>query len=335
MAGWAREDNMRMLNRGALIVALCLPGMAALVVPAAAEDLLVTQYKADPSGAAYGVALAKGFFAKAGVNITGIISGDGGGASVRSAMASELGYGDVSPAPAIAAIDQGQDIKIVNITSRSLADLVVIVMPNSPLKTAKDLKGKKFGISNPKSLGEMMAVLVMEKAGLQASDLERVALGSLSGDLTALENGVVDATAMPVVLFRMRGGTSKYRVLVGPADLPDIPAQLGIATGTLMKQHPDKLRAIEQARREGAKFIYEHTDEAIGILSKVYQPLPPAEVASMVKELVAAKFWSEGRIEKPLLESTIRGMKYVGMVSKDIDIAKLVDTSFLPADLQK
>jgi len=50
-----------------------------------------------------------------------------------------------------------------------------------------------------------------------------------------------------------------------------------------MKQHPDKLRAIELARRDGAKFIYEHTDEAIAILSKVYEPLPPAEVAEMVK----------------------------------------------------
>ena len=80
-------------------------------------------------------------------------------------MASDLGYGDVTAAPVIAAAEQGQDVKIVSITSRSLADLVLIVMPNSPLKTAADLKGKKFGISNPKSLGEMMGVLVMEKAG--------------------------------------------------------------------------------------------------------------------------------------------------------------------------
>jgi NitT/TauT family transport system substrate-binding protein len=326
---------MRMLTRDALILTLGLAAIATAPPPAGAEDLLVTQYRADPSGAPYGIALAKGFFAKAGVDITGIISGDGGGASVRSAMASGLGYGDVSPAPAIAAIDQGQDIKIVNITSRSIADLVLIVMPNSPLKTAQDLKGKKFGISNPKSLGEMMGVLAMEKAGLQPSDLQRVTLGSLSGALTALENGVVDATSMPLILFRMRGGTSKYRVLLGGSDLPDIPAQLGIATGALMKQNAAKLRAIEQARRDGAKFIYEHTDEAIAILAKVYEPLPPNEVAAMVKELVAVKFWSEGAIEKPLLENTIRGMKYVGMVDKDIDLAKLVDTSFLPADLQK
>ncbi|MBN8966606.1 MAG: hypothetical protein J0H89_14835, partial [Rhizobiales bacterium] len=105
------------LASGLLVLAF---GLAA-VQPAAAEDLFVTQYKNDPSGAPYGIALEKGFFKKHGVDITGIVSGAGGGASVRGAMATGIGYGDVSPAPAIAAIEQGQDIKITNITSTSLA----------------------------------------------------------------------------------------------------------------------------------------------------------------------------------------------------------------------
>lgn len=302
--------------------------------PATAADLLVTQYKNDPSGAPYAIALEKGFFKKHGIDITGIISGAGGGSSVRNAMASELGYGDVTAAPVIAAADQGQDVKIVSLTSRSLADLVVVVMPDSPLKTAADMKGKKFGISNPKSLGEMMGVLVMEKAGLKPGDVQMTALGSLGGALTALEKGVVDVTAMPIILFRTRGGESKYRVLIGPKDLPLIPSQLGMATGKAMKEHPDKLRAIQAARRDGTRFIYEHTDEAIQILSKVYEPLPAKDVAVMVKELVEARFWVEGRIEMPLLENTVRAMKYVGMLQKDVDLKKMVDSSFLPSDLR-
>ena len=321
---------MRMLKTGTLILAASLAALA----PAKAEDLLVTQYKADPSGAPYGIALAKGFFQKAGVNITGVISGAGGGSSVRSAMATELGYGDVTAAPVIAAAEQGQDVKIIGITARSLADLVVIVMPNSPIKTVVDLKGKKFGISNPKSLGEMMGVLVMEKNGLKQGDVEMTALGSLSGALTALENNVVQATAMPIILFRMRGAEKKYRMLVGPKDLPLIPSQVGMATGKAIKEHPDKLRAIQAARIEGTKFIYEHTDEAIQILSKVYEPLPPDQVAAMVKELVAAKFWTEGRIEPELLQNTVRAMKYVNMIEKDVDLKKVYDTSFLPAHLR-
>src|ERR1700694_2674088 len=113
-----------------------------VTAPAKAEDVLSTQYKADPSGAPYGVAIEKGFFKQAGIDITGVISGAGGGTSVRSAIASDLGFGDVSPAPVIAAIEQGQDIKIVSLGSRSLADNVVIVMPNSPIKSVQDLKGK-------------------------------------------------------------------------------------------------------------------------------------------------------------------------------------------------
>jgi NitT/TauT family transport system substrate-binding protein len=322
---------MTLRSIGIIIAAL---GLAA-ASPAQAEDLLVTQYKNDPSGAPYGIALEKGFFKAHGLDITGIISGAGGGSSVRNAIASDLGYGDVTAAPVIAAAEQGQDVKIVGITSRSLADLVLVVMPDSPLKSPADLKGKKFGISNPKSLGEMMGVLVMEQAGLKQGDVQMTALGSLSGALTALENGVVDATSIPVILFRTRGGESKYRVLVSPKDLPLIPSQLGMATGKAMKEWPDKLRAIQTARREGTKFIYDHTDEAIEILSKAYAPLPPSEVGIMVKQLVEAKFWSEGRIEMPLLEQTVHAMKGVGMLQKDVDLKKVVDSSFLPPDLQK
>src|ERR1700689_5019814 len=128
---------MRMLHHNNSAGAAAKTVFAALILacaaaPAFAEDILVTQYKADPSGAPYGVAIDKGMFKKAGVDITGVISGEGGGTSVRAVIASELGYGETSPAGIIAAIDQGQDIKIVDVGSRSMASNVVIVMPNSP-----------------------------------------------------------------------------------------------------------------------------------------------------------------------------------------------------------
>jgi NitT/TauT family transport system substrate-binding protein len=307
--------------------------LAAALMPARAEDVVVTQYKADPSGAPFAVAIAKGLFKKHGVGITDVISGEGGGTSVRNVIASELGYGEVSPAPVISAIKEGQDIRIVNFGTRSLASNVVIVMPNSPIKTIQDLKGKKWGISNPKSLGEMSAVLTIEKAGLKPEDVPRVALGNLQGALTAMENGAVDVTSVPGILFRSRDNDKKYRVILRPKDLPRMTPGIGIATGALIKKDPDKLRRIIAARREAVQFMYANPKETGAILAKVWAPLPPDKVQALLDELLDARFYSEGGIEQEPLANVVRAMKLTGMISADVDLKTLYDTSFLPADL--
>jgi NitT/TauT family transport system substrate-binding protein len=318
-----------------LKIGLSILAVAAVLfaMPAQAIDVLVTQYKADPSGAPFGVAIEKGFFKRAGIDITGVISGAGGGASVRAAIASDLGYGETSPAGVITAIQQGQDIRIVNIGSRKL-DLSLIVMPNSPIKTIQDLKGKKFGISNPRSLGEMMAVMVLEKAGLKTEDMPRVALGSLGGALTALEKGAVDATAIPSILLRSRGPT-KYRTVIGPADLPRLPSAIGIASTNLMKKNAAQLRALLAGRAEAVRFMYANPAETTRILTKVWEPLPAADVAVLVPDLLAAQYWSEGEMEMDLLTNTVRAMRYVGLIEKEPDLNSMIDLSFLPANLQK
>src|SRR5258708_40303348 len=81
--------------------------------PATAADLLVTQYKNDPSGAPYGIALEKAIVQKHRVDITGIVSGPGGGNSVRMARATVLGCGDVNAPPAITVAAQGQDLNVM------------------------------------------------------------------------------------------------------------------------------------------------------------------------------------------------------------------------------
>ena len=315
---------------GTLLVAVSLAATA----PAQAEDIVITQYKADPSGAPYGVAIAKGIFKKHGVDITDVISGEGGGTSVRNVIASALGYGETSPAPVISAIMQGQDLKIVNFGTRSLASNVVIVMPNSPIKTIQDLKGTKWGISNAKSLGEMTAVLTIEKAGLKPEDVQRVALGNLQGALTALENGVVQVTSVPGILYRSRGNDKKYRVILQPRDLPLMTPGIGIASGDLMKKNPDKLRRIIAARREAVKFLYANPKESGEILAKVWAPLPPDAVQTLLNELLDAKFYSEGGIEREPMVNVVRAMKFTQMIDKDVDINSMIDTSFLPDDLK-
>src|SRR5258708_37650449 len=99
----------------------------------------------------------KGFFKAAGVDITGGISGEGGGSSVRAVIASDLGYGETSPAGIIAAINEGQDIKIVDIGSRSMGGNVLLLLPQPSLQNKADFKRREICDSNTESLGERVA----------------------------------------------------------------------------------------------------------------------------------------------------------------------------------
>jgi ABC-type nitrate/sulfonate/bicarbonate transport system substrate-binding protein len=116
-------------------------------------------------------------------------------------------------------------------------------------------------------------------AGIDVS-LEQASVCVVDGSgKIVLEKGTVDATAIPAILLRTRGA-GKYRVVIGPKDLPRLPPAIGIATTALMQKRPARLRALIAGRREAVQFIYQHPDEATKILSKVYAPIAPDDVAS-------------------------------------------------------
>jgi NitT/TauT family transport system substrate-binding protein len=101
-----------------------------------------------------------------------------------------------------------------------------------------------------------------------------------------------------------------------------------------MKKNPDKLRRIIAARREAVQWMYANPKEAGQILAKVWAPLPPDAVQKLLDELLDAKFYSEGGIEREPLLNVVRAMKFTHMIDADVDINSVIDTSFLPDDLK-
>ena len=84
-----------------LAAAFCL----AAAIPVKAEEVLVTQYKGDPTGAPFAIAIEKGFFKKAGIDITGHqrhrrrrlgAGGDGNRPRLRRGVAGRRDFGHQS-----------------------------------------------------------------------------------------------------------------------------------------------------------------------------------------------------------------------------------------------
>jgi NitT/TauT family transport system substrate-binding protein len=313
-------------------VALALAASAA-----SAEQIAVGNYGSSANGMPFGVALAKGYFQEEGANVTGIVSSQGGGTSVRNAM-SGVAYGEANPGAVAVAVQQGADLKIVSDNVLTIAEFAWLVKKDSPIKTIADLKGKKIGYTNPRSTSQALAILLLEKAGYKPEDAELVKTGGFGPMVAALELGQIDVAAVTEPLWSKN--KDKYRVLItGSEALPPLDNVVGIATGEAIKTRGDFIRGVIRARRRAVQFMIDHPDEAADLIAKPFN-ITPEVARSAVRNLTKSMtqgvpYWGDGRIHLSGMKRIIEVQKSVGALTGDIDVEKLIDTQFLPDDLKE
>ena len=330
-----------MLRRTALrglLAATMAVGIASAATDSSAEDIVVSNYGVTVNGMPYAVAQALGYFKEEGANVTGILSSSGGGTTIRNILGANVAYGESSLASIVSAIQKGADLKIVSGNAHTVAEFYWIVMPNSPIKSVKDLKGKKIGFTNPKSTSQALDILLLKQLGISADQVTLVKTGGFGPMLVALEQGGIDAG--PVADPMYTANKSKFRVIT-PATkvLPALTNVVGVASGTAIKNHGDFIRAVIRARRRAVDFIYKNPAEAAKLIAPVYK-LDAGVVEEILKSLIASTktvgvpYWGPGDIKYGPMDNMIQAQKDVGAIKGDIDWSKMVDTEFLPEDLR-
>jgi NitT/TauT family transport system substrate-binding protein len=318
---------------------LALVFILAAPFAARAEEIVVSNYGVTTNGMPFAVALAKGFFKAQGADVTGILSSDGGGTTVRTMLGGNLAYGEINPTATVIAIQQGADLKIVSDNVQTVAEFIWAVKPDSPIKTVADLKGKKIGYTNPRSTSQALAILVLEKAGLKPNDAELVKTGGFGEGVVALDLGAVDITPIPEPLWSQHQG--KYRAVVRASDvLPPLDNVVGVTTTKAAATRGDFIRAVIRARRQAVEFMYANPDESAEIIAEAYN-LSPDVARNAVKNLLAShdksgvRYWSGGEINLKAMNEMMRAQKLVGALKEDPDWGKIIDESFLPDDLKR
>ncbi len=319
------------------LLALALLGLAASGLPAQADDIVVSNYGVSANGMPFAVALDKGFFKEEGADVTGILSSAGGGTTLRNMLAGSAPFAEVNPNAVIAAVQQGANIKIVSDDVLTVAEFVWAVKPDSPIHSVADLRGHKIGYTQPRSTSQALATLVLQSAGLKTSDAELVKTGGFGEGVAALDIGLVDATPIPEPLWSKF--KDKYRAIARATELlPPIANVVGVAAPDASPDKVAFVKAVIRARRRAVAFMKQHPDEASVIVAKAYN-LEPAVAAEAVRALVTSKtqgveYWGAGEIHMDGLKKAIEVQKMVGAISGDVDAASLIDTRFLPDDLQ-
>jgi len=313
--------------------------LALLVCGAHAEELVVSNYAVSANGMPFGVAMAKGYFKEEGLNITGLISSAGGGTTLRNMLAGGGSpYGEVNPVAVVSAVLAGADLKIVSDNVLTVAEFVWAVKPDSPIKTLKDLKGKKIGYTNPRSTSQALDNLLLEQAGYKQGDVELVKTGGFGEGVAALEAGQVDMVPITEPLWSKY--KDKFRAVVRAADvLPPLDNVVGVTTVEMAEKKGDFIRAVIRARRKAVAFMRDHPDEAADIVAKQYnidKDVAKSAILNLTKSTTqGVPYWGEGDIHLSGMKRMIEAQKKVGAINGDVDYDKLIDTRFLPDDLKK
>lgn len=130
-------------------------------------------------------------------------------------------------------------------------------------KGLADLRGKKIGVSAPGSSTNMVANLVLSRAGVKASEVSYVGVGTGAGALAALRSGQIDAISNtdPVMTMLEQKGdvriVSDTRTLKGTQDVfgGPMPAACFYTHSEFVKDNPNTCQALANAIVRGLKWL--------------------------------------------------------------------------------
>jgi NitT/TauT family transport system substrate-binding protein len=304
-----------------------------------AEQIVVSNYGIAANGMPYAVAMEKGFFKEEGADVTGILSSNGGGTTIRNLLGGNLNYGEVDLAGTVTAIEQGNDLHIISDNVLTVGEFVWAVKPDSPIKALADFKGHKIGYTNPRSTSQALNVLLLQTIGLTQADVTATKVGGFGEQVVALDIGAIDVATLADPVWSKN--SAKLRTIVRATDaLPPLCNVIGVATGKAIAEHGDFLRAVLRARRRAVEFMYAQPDEAGDIIARVYD-LDPTITRQAVHNLTAKAsntarpYWGVGRFDIKGMDGMIAAQRSVGAYSGTPNWEKMIDRSFLADDLKK
>jgi len=297
-----------------------------------ADSIVASHYGFLFNVAPIAVAIERGEFAKRGITIDDVISSSGGGTTMRNQLASNSCYGVVGTAAVLAAYREGHDVKMVSANVMTLADLFWVTMPDRNINSINDLVGKKISYTKPRSTSETVARMAVSAAGLDGQ-IELVSLGKVGAGLAALERGDVDAALLLEPIMSSRPG--KYKVAFDLKNLPRMTQTVGVTTEDCIKNEPEKIKNIIAARRAAVDYLYSNPKDAAKLIAKAYGEKVSEDVAIIaVQNMVDINYWGRGNFEIPALEAMLEGLRMQGSWEGPIDWNDVIDSSFLPSDLQ-
>lgn len=268
----------------------------------------------DHAAAAW-IALEKGWFREAGLNVSSL-------ATFRTGLqlAAAISRGDIDVAwaclgPIIMAYARGVPLKVVCMTH--LHGYVILCKPG--YKSIKDLNGKIIACPGPGSPCWLLLKIVMDKYNIQV----KIKKMPPHMALNALVSRQIDAAVLPehyATLAKMKGA----RILIRSRDVwPEMPGSVLVVKKEYLEKHPDAVKKLVEVTIKALNYINNNFDDSAKIVAKKLNIPYEAALESMKYLKYTYK------IDKDEVQKYINLLAKYGAIDKPFNATDLIDEEFL------
>jgi ABC-type nitrate/sulfonate/bicarbonate transport system substrate-binding protein len=256
-----------------LAAAIAVSTFAVLAQPPAAQNITINYTAKAPANWPLFIAKEAGYYQKYGMNATMVFANHPAGiAMIVSNEAQATNY-PMEQAMQAASLD-GSLVIMGSPMNRGL----FAMMTRNDVKSVKDLKGKRFGISQLGDPPYNFAVAILARNGLSSRDVQWIPLGTDgNGRVAALVSGRVDATMLPPpAYFKLE--SQGFKEIANLADYKELYAPMAyLFKKSVIAANPKLPEMLIKADAEGTKRYYE--DRAMAVKAyAVYDPQSQADV---------------------------------------------------------
>ncbi|MEI6201924.1 MAG: ABC transporter substrate-binding protein, partial [Enhydrobacter sp.] len=253
-----------------------------------------------PEGANVYSYAAKQFWTKAGLDVT-IEKGTGSIAAAQGIAQGQYEFGIPAAPNCIQQAMKG--LPLINLGCANYdTTMGVIVLPESPIKEPKDLKGKKIGSTYTSGEYAFLPTFLKNVGAGGMADIQSIALDGKVREVALLEKQVdaitcYIASALPKIVA---GGVQPRTFLFSKHGLPFYAHSLTTTTAYLAKEK-GVCEAMAAGLCEGVKFALLKPDETIELL---FKEVPELRLASTAKEQlqIGMGVWAANYVAKESME---------------------------------
>ncbi|WP_320782862.1 ABC transporter substrate-binding protein [Streptomyces sp. CRN 30] len=226
----------------------------------------------------------KGFYEKHGLKLSPTLA-QGGAAIVPGVTSGQFQFGFSNMTSLMIAESNDVPVKAVanGIASTGVQGKdfgALTVKGDSPVKSAKELEGKKVAINTLKNINETAVRASVTKAG---GDPDKVNFVEMAFDQmpAALDGGQIDAAMVvepALATIKSQGGREIASSMVDIA--PKLTVAMYFASTRYTEEHPDVVKKFQEATAESLAYADSHPDEVRSIVT-TYTKIP-ADVLAKV-----------------------------------------------------